>query len=189
MKLRIKEILCVVLCAATVGALADHPQSPLHGWTYDHSVTQKLQRHHELAVLRAQGIQIFIQGESVKIILPNNILFIPNSANLRDDSRPLLNDVSRLIKTYFVGRINVNAYSDDQAWPGAPHDRKLALTNDAAQTVASYLWQSGIDTRLIVAKGNSSQDSVASNATPDGRNFNKRVEITFRFYTSPVAYN
>jgi intracellular multiplication protein IcmN len=187
-----KQSICIFL-AASVGALAgcSHPpvKKPVSKWVYSKSTSQKSQRQHQLAVLRASGIQVFIQGESVKIVLPNEDLFVPNSANLSDAAQPLLNHVSKFIKTYSVVKINVNAYSDSQAWAGAPHSRKLALTNSVAQTVASYLWQSGINTRLITAKGFSSKSSVAWNGTPKGRNFNKRVEITFRFYPHFVTYN
>ncbi len=191
MNSRIKQIVGVVLLVSTaaLAGCSNPPTKPVSKWVYSKSNTQKEQRQHQLAVLRAQGIQIFIQGESVKIILPDEDLFITNSANLRDEARPLLTHVAQLIKTYSVENINVNAYSDDQAYAGAPKDRKRALTNSAAQTVASYLWQSGVNTRLITARGFSSAHSVAWNGTPQGRNFNKRVEITFKFYPHFVTYN
>ena len=191
MNSRIKQIMGVVV-AVGIGALAgcSHPvKKPVSRWVYSKSQSQKNIREHQLAILRAEGIQVFIQGETVKIVLPNEDLFVPDSANLRDESHALLNHVSKLIKTYTIVKVNVNAYSDDQAWPGAPHDRKLALTNKTAETVASYLWQSGIDMRFIAAKGFSSHDSVAWNGTPRGRNFNRRIEITFRFYPHLEVYN
>jgi intracellular multiplication protein IcmN len=192
MNLQIKKIvgLCIIGTGVVLAGCSKPPAKPvINKWVYSKSVSQKQERAHELAVLRAQGIQIFIQGESVKLVLPNEDVFATDSANLRDEARTLLNHVSKLIKTYTVVRINVDAYSDSQAWPGAPVDQKLALTNAAAQTVASYLWQSGIDTRFIAAKGYSSKNSVAWNGTPNGRNFNRRVEISFRFYPHFVTYN
>lgn len=191
MNSRMKQIVCVGLVAGmAVLAGCSHPaEKPVSKWVYSKSMSQETLRQHELAVLREQGIQVFIQGESVKIVLPNEDLFVANSANLLNTASPLLNHVAKLIKTYSVVKVNVNAYSDSQAWAGAPEDRKLALTNSAAQTVASYLWQGGINTRLISAKGFSSKDSVAWNGTPKGRNFNQRVEVTFRFYPHLVTYN
>ena len=188
-----KQILGVAV-AVSVGALAgcSHPpvvKKPVNKWVYSTSHTQKQLRQHELALLRAQGIQVFIQGETVTIVLPNEDLFVTDSANLSANASNLLNHVSKLIKTYSVVKVNVSAYSDNQAWAGAPHDRKLALTNKMAQTVASYLWQSGIDMRFISAKGYSSQDAVAWNGTPKGRNDNQRVEVTFHFYPHYVTYN
>ena len=43
--------------------------------------------------------------------------------------------------------------------------------------------------RFIAAKGFSSHDSVAWNGTHRGRNFNRRIEITFRFYPHLEVYN
>lgn len=185
-----KQVLGVSAIAAIV-ALTGCTQPPVKKakWVYSHSMTEKQERAAQLAALRAQGVQVFVQGESVRIVLPDSDVFVTNSANLLDEARATLTKVSKLIKTYTIVRINVNAYSDSQAWAGAPVDRKLALTNAQAQTVASYLWQSGIDSRFMVAKGFSSHDAVAWNGTPAGRHFNRRVEINFRFYPHLETYN
>ncbi|PHQ79546.1 MAG: hypothetical protein COB66_06635 [Coxiella sp. (in: Bacteria)] len=191
MNVRMKQIICVAI-AASVTLLAGCSQPPkvkVTKWVHSKTQAVQQQRQHQLAVLRAQGIQVFIQGESVTVVLPDEDVFVTNSANLRDEARELLNHVSKFIKTYSVVNIGVNAYSDDQAWAGAPVGRKLAMTNRQAQVVASYLWSTGIDMRFMTTQGHSNNDSVAWNGTPKGRNFNKRVELTFRFYPHLVTYN
>lgn len=178
-----------VAAVATISLLAGCSAPTAGSWTYNRSTDEQKVRQFELATLSSMGVQVFVQGETVKIILPDQALFEVYSANLRYDARFLLDHVSNLIKTYTVVNVKVKAYSDSEAWPGAPYDQKLALTNRQAEVVASYLWASGVDMRLVTAKGYSAKQPVAWNVTPLGRSFNRRVEVTFRFYPHFVAYN
>lgn len=175
-----------VVAVASIGLLAACSKS---GWTYNRSPQEQQVRQCELALLTSLGVQVFTQGESVKIILPDSALFEVYSANLRYSARFLLNHVARLVKTYTIVNLKVSAYSDSEGWPGAPYNQKLGLTNRQAEVVASYLWATGIDMRFITAKGYSETHPVAWNITPLGRSFNRRVEVTFQFYPHFVAYN
>lgn len=151
-------------------------------WTYNHSQSQVAERYNQIASLKAQGVQVFIQGESARIVLPTRMVFANNSAQMRSSGHHLIKQVARLIKTYDVVAIKVRAFTDAPAWKGTIHNPSKITTGHQAQAVASVLWSSGINMRMISAYGMSSQYPVASNESPRGRADNRRVEISFRFY-------
>ena len=185
----LKRILSVLVAAIMAVSLLAGCSTSKNTWTYNRSANELQVRQHELALLASLGVQVFIQGESVKIILPDAMLVEVYSANLRYSARYVLDNVSRLIKTYTIEGLKVTAFSDSEAWPGAPYNQKLGLTNRQAEVVASYLWATNIDMRFVTAKGYSDRQPVAWNMTPLGRSFNRRVEISFRFYPHMSAYN
>lgn len=188
MNFKIKQFGLVLIAGGMflAGCSAHHQSKPQ--WVYG-THTQTQVRQHEYNVLNAQGAQVFVQGESVKMVIPSEDLFDIDSANLANDAQDLLNHVASYIKTYTIENLNVAAYSDSQAWAGMPHNAKLALTQRQSQVVGSYLWSRGIDMRFLNTNGFNGKSPVAWNGTPAGRNFNRRVEITFHFYPKLTSYN
>ncbi|WP_152911231.1 OmpA family protein, partial [Burkholderia cenocepacia] len=56
-------------------------------------------------------------------------------------------------------------------------DYNLALSKRRAESVAAYLKAHGLKTDSMTVSGRGKADPVASNATPEGRASNRRVEI------------
>lgn len=187
MNLKIKKIICLALIVM-VGLMAGCSKPRKTKWVYKSSKSNMAMRKQALEALRAKGVDVCVYGESIKIILPDRLLFKPDSLSLDCTVNDVLQNVVRYIKTYSVVKVNVNAYSDKAAWAGSPHYRKVALTTRQARAVAKYLWASGIDMRMVAAKGYGSKRNVAWNGSPKGRSFNRRVEIAFHFYPHLVAY-
>ncbi len=188
MNFRIKKISGVLFMTGMVAlAGCSHPKV----WVYDDSPKQTAARQHTVDVLRANGVQVFTQGESVKMILPSSSVFNTNSADLLDQAKPLLTQIAVVIKSFSVVNVAVNVYADARAWEGDPASRndKLILTNQQSQVIEKYLWSQGINTRFLSAEGQGDASPVAWNGTPKGRSFNRRVEITFNFTPHLVSYN
>ena len=59
-------------------------------------------------------------------------------------------------------------------------DKNKTLSEDRARAVAGVLTQKGIDASRIEARGYGTDSPAAANATPKGRNRNRRVEVTVR---------
>ena len=53
----------------------------------------------------------------------------------------------------------------------------LDLSSKRADNVVDYLIRKGVDKNLISAQGMGDTNPVASNATPDGRAQNRRIEV------------
>ena len=54
----------------------------------------------------------------------------------------------------------------------------LDLSSKRADNVVDFLMRKGVDKNLISAQGMGESNPVASNATPDGRAQNRRIEVT-----------
>jgi len=72
-------------------------------------------------------------------------------------------------KTY----IDINGHTDSTG--SLQHNQ--ALSERRAASVANYLGGRGVDQRRISTMGFGPSQPVASNATPDGRAQNRRVEV------------
>ncbi len=135
-------------------------------------------RHRYIADLRDENVQVIHVGETMRVVLPSDNAFQPNSANLTNAYRPILHTIAKLIKTYETVNVKVAAYSDNVD----SLSRQQALTTRQAQVIASYLWALNINARLTYAVGYNRENPVASNGHSGGRADNRRVEISFRFY-------
>lgn len=99
------------------------------------------------------------------------ILFAFNSAELDSDAKPVLDDVAAYMKSNPKVRLEVEGHTDSIG--GAAFN--LSLSQTRAQSVRSYLVQTGIDAGRLTAKGLGLAVPVADNATPEGRARNRRV--------------
>ncbi len=175
--------LSFIIMATLVGC-----SQPASHWTYTKQTTAELRQNY-IHALKGKGARVIKLGETVRIVVPTDNLFMYNSANLQSrGARSILKTAAKLMKTYQKVSVKVAAYSDNIPHRGPKH-RKQALTTRQAQVVASYLWSRGIDARMVYAKGYSKRRSVAWNATGWGRTINRRVEISFRFYPSFKNYD
>lgn len=176
-------LLCTVVMIPFLSGCA---QQPIHWHVQKASITA--QRQAGISSLENQGVKVIQLGETMRWVIPSDLLFQYNSANMIASDQNILNTAAQLLKTYSTVNVKIAAYTDNVVRSYGPANRKQALTMQQAQAVASYLWGKGIDTRLLYAVGYGQHDPVASNGTIKGRNINRRVEISFRFYLTPKAY-
>lgn len=134
--------------------------------------------------LRKNNVQVIKLGQTMRVVLLSDYLFNPNSANIQTSYRPVLRTLARLMNTYVKVNVQIAGYTNR----GYNVKREQALTTRQAQVVASYLWSRGIDARLEYAMGFNQKNPVGWNGSAVGRHFNRRVEVTFRFYPSTVPY-
>lgn len=123
-------------------------------------------------------IQVVQVGQTVRVIMPSDNLFMPHSANIKAEYVNLVMPmVTKLIRHYSKVNVAVIAYGD------YTHDikRAKALTSRQAQVIASELWARGINARLLYAEGKGVKHPIATNQMPQGRFANRRVEICFHY--------
>ena len=79
-------------------------------------------------------------------------------------------------------KINVNGYTDNTPiGPGLMRQgvtSNLILSQRRADNMMQYMISQGVNPNLVSAQGFGDADPVASNATPEGRAQNRRVELT-----------
>jgi len=111
---------------------------------------------------------------SVGLIMPGNITFDTNKSNIKPNFYSTLNKVAQTLTEDNKSGILVTGYPDSTGYDSI----NLPLSQARAQSVASYLASQGVSTTRINAQGQGSANPIASNATAEGREQNRRVEIS-----------
>ena len=128
------------------------------------------------ARLEGTGVRVQRQGDNLKLIMPGNITFATNSADVNGNFFPILDSVSLILKEFDKTSINISGYTDSS---GSDSHNQL-LSKNRADSVASYIVQSGVNHGRIQSRGFGERYPVASNDTAFGRTQNRRVEISIR---------
>ncbi len=107
--------------------------------------------------------------------VPAQALFPANAATLSADAATLLHGIAEALKPE-PGRLDVVGYTDDRPVRTVLFPSSFKLTAAQAQAVRAALAHD-LPGRTINAEGRAGADLVAANATPEGREQNRRVEI------------
>ncbi len=121
-------------------------------------------------------IDVINTGSELIVRMPNGILFDIDSAALRPQVQSDLNVLSGNLLRYPNSTIFVVGHTDNTG--SAAHNQQLSQRR--AQSVASVLIAGGVNPGRIVASGRGEDQPIASNLTPEGRQQNRRVDITIR---------
>lgn len=129
------------------------------------------------AALREQladtGVQVIRQGDDLYLRMPGDLTFAVNDASIRPDLLPLLDDVARVLNEYNQTTIDVIGHTDSTG-----NDTiNQPLSERRASSVAQYLISRNVLRERFYVAGMSSREPIASNATAEGRQQNRRVEI------------
>ncbi len=96
-----------------------------------------------------------------------------NKYNIRPGDAAVLDEAATALKSNPDITIQVNGYCD-----AIGSERyNLKLSQRRAESVANYLEQQGIASSRLIPQGFGKTNFVASNATPEGRAQNRRVEL------------
>ena len=108
-----------------------------------------------------------------KPITITGINFKFDSYKLLDHDIRVLDEVASFAKKHPEAVLDVNGYCSKVG----TYAYNLKLSKLRAQSVAQYLAHHGVASDRMVLKGHSYDNPVATNATPQGRFLNQRVEI------------
>lgn len=133
------------------------------------------------AELQGTGISVTRQGDNIILNMPSNITFATDQYAVMPQFYPTLNSVGIVLKKFNQTLIDINGHTDSTG--SLAHNQQLS--DQRAQSVANYLFGQGLDQRRVSAIGFGPSQPVASNATPDGRAQNRRVEVQI----SPLRAN
>jgi outer membrane protein OmpA-like peptidoglycan-associated protein len=121
-----------------------------------------------------RGDQVDAKGCTLASTLQlKGVNFDYDSAALRADARPILDEAVTTLKRYPQLRVEVAGHTDDRGSDAY----NLDLSQRRAQAVLDYFVQMGIDAARLVPKGYGETAPVADNATDAGRAKNRRVEL------------
>ncbi|TBV06002.1 OmpA family protein [Phytopseudomonas dryadis] len=126
--------------------------------------------------LQGTGVQVQRNGDDLKLIMPGNITFASNSADISSSFYPTLNSLVLTFKEFNKNGVNIVGHTDSTG----SAELNQNLSNRRAQSVASYLSNNGVAASRISAYGAGPSQPIASNANEAGRAQNRRVEINLR---------
>jgi outer membrane protein OmpA-like peptidoglycan-associated protein len=124
--------------------------------------------------LAGTGVSVTRVGDEIILNMPGNVTFATNQADINARFYPVLDSVTLVLQEYEKTLIEVVGHTDST---GSDAINK-PLSERRAASVGSYLKSRGVVTQRIATFGVGSDYPVAANDTSDGRELNRRVEIT-----------
>lgn len=126
--------------------------------------------------LQGTGVQVQRNGDNLKLIMPGNITFASNSADISSGFYPTLNSLVLVFKEFDKNGVSIVGHTDSTG----SLELNQNLSNRRAMSVANYLTANGVPGQRISAYGAGPSQPIASNANEAGRAQNRRVEIDLR---------
>jgi outer membrane protein OmpA-like peptidoglycan-associated protein len=151
---------------ALVGALA--------GAGIGHYLENKERAAQELDAIPDANVEI--EGDTVVVTFAGEVMFDSGSRNLSPGALSRLDAVAATINRYPDADVLVKGHTDAQ---GA-EDVNMRLSEDRAVMVKNHLVVKGVDAHRIQTLGFGESQPLVTNATPEGRAQNRRVEIELR---------
>lgn len=114
----------------------------------------------------------------IKISLNGGILFDSGKADIKKEAIPILSKVGDVLKNFEHLQIVIEGHTDNIPISNAKYKNNLWLSTARAATVLEYFIDvKNLSPEHLESSGRSEYDPVATNATPEGRAKNRRVEI------------
>lgn len=124
--------------------------------------------------LAGTGVDVQRVGDNITLNMPGGVTFATNSADLSAQFYPVLDQVAGTLTEYNQTVIEVAGHTDSTG--SAAYNK--TLSERRADSVIAYLQSRGVQRQRMIAVGAGQDHPIASNDTAEGRQQNRRVEIT-----------
>lgn len=124
--------------------------------------------------LQGSGVSVTREGDEIILNMPGNITFQTDSSALKTDFFSVLDAVASVLDEYEKTVVMIEGHTDSTG----SETYNQELSEQRAAAVGSYLDSQGLAVERMVIVGHGETRPVASNATPEGRARNRRVELT-----------
>ncbi|MDX1499350.1 MAG: OmpA family protein [Woeseiaceae bacterium] len=126
------------------------------------------------AELEGTGVSVTRIGDNITLNMPGNVTFATNSADISPAFFDVLGSVAKVMKEFDKTVVEVAGHTDSTG----SEQYNQALSERRANSVAQYLQARGIMSQRLITVGMGEMRPIADNGTPEGRQANRRVEIT-----------
>jgi len=132
-----------------------------------------------LPAINIAGVFVRRDGDVIRVEMPGASLFESGSARLRPGAVNLISDVAaELIRTYPDQIIGVEGHTDNDPIAGNQWRNNHELSVARAMTVYDVLVnRTRLQGNQLFVVGHGSNHPIVSNATPEGKQRNRRVEL------------
>ncbi len=102
------------------------------------------------------------------------LLFESGKPAIKTEALPYLDKIAEVMNRYPKNTFLIEGHTDNVGYPA----NNLALSQQRAESVKTYLVGKGINATRLTTKGFGDKDPIASNADEAGRTRNRRIEVT-----------
>jgi len=131
--------------------------------------------------IKSNKVKVTQDERGIIISLASDAFFNPASARVNiEETRDILIRVASLLNSNEVAgrKIRIEGHTDSEVVdPNGPWQDNWQLSTERARAVLRYLTDFGVDDRRFQIAGFADTVPVASNATDEGRAYNRRVDI------------
>lgn len=174
-RIGIVGLFCLLLCSCRIFTPAPNPTITVA--KIPDTVPIFLCNHPDIkSTFKHNAIFAYQKGDEILIVIPTAKYFYPNSAHFCTKRNKALDAIVTLLNNYQLVDIKVAGYTNNL---GSPL-RNIALSRERAQAFTDYLWQNGLNARIMYATGYGDFNPIANNTTSAGEDLNNRVEISLR---------
>jgi outer membrane protein OmpA-like peptidoglycan-associated protein len=124
--------------------------------------------------LERTGVSVTRSGDNITLNMPGNITFKTDSADLNASFYDVLNSVGKVVNEFGQTVIEVAGHTDSTG----SDQYNQELSERRSGSVAAYLETRSVRADRIITVGAGEAHPVATNDTPEGRQLNRRVELT-----------
>ena len=119
------------------------------------------------------GVEVYREGDNLKLVMPGDITFATNSAAVSPTFFPILSDVATVVNNYEKTVLLIKGHTDDVG----SEEYNQALSERRASAVKSQLISDSVNSQRITIVGMGEYSPKATNSTAEGRQQNRRVEL------------
>jgi chemotaxis protein MotB len=132
--------------------------------------------------INSKGMHIERLQNAIKVTVNDQLLFPSGDWQMPATAQQTIAKMVPILAPMQQTKIAVNGYTDNvPIGPGLKRQgvtTNLILSQKRAENVMQFMIAQGVNPALISSQGFGEADPVASNDTPDGREQNRRVELT-----------
>ncbi len=131
------------------------------------------------AEIAQHAVAVLATPSATTLRIPAARLFAQPNATLAPAATPLLDRIGQALKAE-AGPLRVIGYTDNQPSRTVGFPSNFALSQARAQAVRAALAKPIGDAARLMAEGRADADPAAPNATPEGRELNRRIDIVLQ---------
>ena len=132
-------------------------------------------------------IDVSFTSQYIQLSMSGALLFDSGSAQLKEEAKPVLDQVGVILEKYAQGTVEIEGHTDNVPMSGAKYSNNDELSDGRSLSVFNYLLSiTDLDPAMFKHAGRGEYVPIADNATAEGRAKNRRVEI--KIYTPLSSY-
>jgi len=159
------------LSSGAIGVIPGAATGAIFGAAYGSYIDAHSNRRDRL---ENSDVNIIVLGDQIRIVIPSARIFDGMSGRIRPQAYPTLTNVANYINQFLEMSVKVSSYADGMGTAMT----NQALTQDQANSVARFLSDSNVNTRLIYGVGYGSEYPVVPFSGDWVDTDNYRTEIT-----------